>query len=38
MSQKPKFTQYLEQTHGHVLTKMQQSCEENKLTFGETKL
>ena len=30
--------QYLEQTHGHVYTKMQQACGKNKLTLGETKL
>ena len=38
MSYNTKFSQYLEQTHGHVHTKMQQVCCENKLTLGETKL
>ena len=38
MSENTKFTQYLEQTHRHIHTKMQQTCSENKLTLGETKL
>ena len=35
---KQKFTQYLEQIHGHVYIKIQQARNENKLTLVETKL
>ena len=35
---KKTFMQSLEQTHGQVHTKMQQSCSKNKFTLGETKL
>ena len=38
MFQDTKYTQYLEQVHGHVLSKMQQAYNKNKLTQEETKL
>ena len=38
MFENKKFTLYLEQTYGHVHTKMQQTCGENKLMLEETKL
>ena len=36
MSLNTKFTQYLEEKHGHVHIKIQQVWIENKLTSGKT--
>ena len=33
-----KFTQHIEQIHGHVHTKIQEACDDNKIRLGETKL